>query len=205
MASNLIFPPQLDSDALVNSNLGASIYTPDNGLVLVGNMAASNSKRNAAVTITNLNALNSVKLLSIQNGPLTNTGAVGGATQEVLSVDTSGNVTADGAVNIGAGLGLHVNLNVITSSATSGAPYVVLNTDCVLEVNAHGTAFIQLPAASSVATGQVFIVKNVSSTTDLVTVSVASSGHIDAATTKGLNTGYGALRIFGDGTTYWTW
>jgi hypothetical protein len=80
MASNLIFPPQLDDTALVANTHAASIWTPDNGLQLVGNMAPANSKQNAAVTITNLNALSSAKLLSVQNGPLSNIGAVGGAT-----------------------------------------------------------------------------------------------------------------------------
>lgn len=151
MASNLFFPAQLNSDALVNSQLGASIYTADNGLSLIGNMKAANSVNNAAVTVCNLQALASGKLFSVQNGPLSNIGAVPGAPNEVFAVTTSGVSMSGGS------LALHIDAANVVHSAS---PYAALSTDTIIPVDSTaGTVTVDIPATAAPA-GTIFIIKD---------------------------------------------
>lgn len=197
MASNLNFPAQLNSDALVNNQLAASIYQPDQGLSLVGNMQPAHSVNNAAVTITNLQALVGQKILSIQNGPLSNTGAVGGVGQEVFSILSNGNVTHGGAT------ALHIDATAVTHAAS---PYAVLATDTIIPVDTTGgTVTVNLPATATAA-GTIYIVKDVGGDagTNNITVSAGGTTHIDGSTTVVISTNYGVARIFSNGTQYFT-
>lgn len=198
MASNLFLPAQPNSDALVNSQLIASIYTPDNGLSLVGNMAAAKSVNNAAVTICNLQALVSGKLLSVQNGPLSNIGAVPGAVNEVFAVTTAG------VQMTGGSLALHIDSANVVHSAS---PYAALTTDTIIPVDpTAGTVTVNLPATAAPA-GTIFIVKDITgeAATHNITVSAGGTTTIDAGTTVTISSNYGVSRIFSNGTAYFTW
>ena len=196
--SNLIQPAQLQSTAFVNSQVAANNNVADQGLSLVGNMAASKSANEAAVTLTNLNALAAGKLVSIQNGPLSNIGAVGGVAQEVWSVDFTGLMALAGGLSLNRGEAAVVH---------SASPYTILVTDCIVPVNTTGGAVtVDLPATAPAA-GKVWIVKDEGGDagTNHVTISAGGTTQIDGGTTATISSNYGVSRIYSNGSQYFTW
>jgi hypothetical protein len=192
MATNLYFQPALKSIAVKNDQIGA--FSPNTELSLIGNITGTSTNYNAVV-ISNINAMNSGNLLSIQNGPLSNVGAVPGYPNQVFNVDYLGNVYANGGFNGG--------LTVVPASTTT---YTALLSDYVIATSASASlATVKLPAPSSVPVGKVYIIKDQGASTGSTNLTVqVTSGtiNIDGAATHVLSANYSALAVYNNGTTY---
>jgi hypothetical protein len=106
---------------------------------------------------------------------------------------------------MGAALQLHVNPTVVLHAAS---PYTALTTDSIIQVNpTGGTVTVNLPAAAAANNGQTVIVKDVngSAATHNITVSVIGGGNIDGSTTDVISTNYGVVRVFSNGTQWFSW
>jgi hypothetical protein len=95
----------------------------------------------------------------------------------------------------------------MSRTTVADAPYTVLTTDAVVAYTSltAGRA-VTLPAASSVATGQKVVVKDEAGTAGAnnLTVSVSGGGTIDGAASKVINSNYGVLRFYSNGTQWFT-
>lgn len=93
---------------------------------------------------------------------------------------------------------------VLTYTAVSTTPYVVLTTDDFLGVNSSGgTRQINLPNAPT--TGRVIIIKDSGGNANTNNITVTTVGGvvlIDGATSYVMNTQYSSIQVLFDGTTY---
>jgi hypothetical protein len=106
----------------------------------------------------------------------------------------SGNLAS--LLSASAGLSLH-------RTGINDAAYSVQTTDCIVAYTAlSATRAVTLPAASTV-TNQIFIIKD--ETGNAGTDNITLVGTIDGATNKSISTGYGAIRLYSNGTAYFSW
>lgn len=84
---------------------------------------------------------------------------------------------------------------------------IILNTDTFvfIRVNTSSARSITLPLCSSVSSGRIYIIKDVTGTayTNNITVNRAGSDLIDTATSLVINSDFGSAMIIGDGTSTW--
>jgi hypothetical protein len=192
MASNFLTLPVLKSTALVNDQVGA--FSPNLELSLIGNITGS-APNGGAVVISNVAALSSGNLLSIQNGPLSNIGALGGTPAQVFAVDYLGNIVSAG--------GLAGKVNKLATTVT--AYNVAANDFIIAPITSANAITVKLPAPSTVPVGKIFIVKDQggNAATHAITVQVTSGSiNIDGAATHVLSTAYAQIMVYNNGTTY---
>lgn len=98
----------------------------------------------------------------------------------------------------------NVFLNQPVTTVT-GATYTALPSDAIIAVNFAGTVAITLPTASASNKGKSYVVKDSSgsASTNAITISPAS-GNIDGASSTQINTNYGYVETFSDGTNWYT-
>jgi hypothetical protein len=97
-----------------------------------------------------------------------------------------------------AGAGFAINRKAVNDAA-----YSVLASDCIVAYTAlSATRAVTLPTASTV-TNQIFIIKD--ETGNAGTDNITLVGTIDGATNKSISTGYGAIRLYSNGTAYFSW
>ena len=111
------------------------------------------------------------------------------------STDT---LTVSGAATFSAG----ISVNRVSKNAN----YTATKTDTIIGVDCSGGAkTITLPTAGTI-NGKVYIIKDESgdASSNNITVATEGSETIDGANTKTINSDYGVLRIYSDGTNYFT-
>jgi hypothetical protein len=100
--------------------------------------------------------------------------------------------------------GLDNNSYTFTSVTTT--PYTVTNNDYVVSVNINGASVVNLPQASTVPTGRIWIVKQVASASAAVTVKSTTSTIDGTAGATGVlvkaSNAAGALQLVSDGTNW---
>lgn len=93
-----------------------------------------------------------------------------------------------------------------TFTAVTTTPYTVTANDYVVSVNINGASTVNLPQASTVQTGRVFIVKQVASAGAAVTVKSTTSTIDGTAGATGVlvkaSNATGALQLVSDGTNW---
>ena len=111
------------------------------------------------------------------------------------STDT---LTVSGAATFGAG----ISVNRVSKSSN----YTATSTDTIIGVDCSGGAItITLPTAGTV-NGKVYIIKDESGDagTNNITVATEGSETIDGSNTATINSNYGVLRVYSDGTNFFT-
>lgn len=94
---------------------------------------------------------------------------------------------------------------VFHRTVVSDTNYVALTTDCIIAYTSLSAGrSVTLPITAGVA--QIFIIKDESGLagTDNITIAGAS-GTIDGSANKVINANYGVLRVYFQGTNYFTW
>lgn len=118
----------------------------------------------------------------------------------------NGITTSSGGITISASTSvITLNGGRIVKRTATAANYTAVAGDYLIGVTSTAAArTITLPGAS--AAGTVYIVKDESggAGTNNITVQGAT-GNIDGAATKVINTNYGSVSVFSDGTNYFTW
>jgi len=96
--------------------------------------------------------------------------------------------------------------NSYTVSLVTTTPYTVTNNDYVVSVNINGASVVNLPQASTVPTGRMWIVKQVASASAAVTVKSTTSTIDGTAGATGVlvkaSNATGALQLISDGTNW---
>lgn len=89
------------------------------------------------------------------------------------------------------------------SSVKTGAYTVVSTTDHVIQCNPTGGGFtVELPATHSA--GQVYVIKNVTGSTNTITIDPADADTVDGAASITITSAYGVARVISDGTNWFT-
>lgn len=99
-----------------------------------------------------------------------------------------------------------VNANLMTRTAVSSSPYVVLTTDYFISVSTASARTIQLPNAPT--TNQAWIIKDRTGSGGSNNISVTTVGGvitIDGATTYTINSNFGSIGVLFNGTSYEIW
>lgn len=117
-----------------------------------------------------------------------------------IAADGTGtdDITLSGTVTISGGL-------AIAHTSTS-SNYTASVDDCIIGVDTSGGAVtVTLPSAGAVA-GKVFVIHDEggSAGTNNITVATEGSETIDGNSTATINSNYGSLRVYSDGTNYFT-
>lgn len=93
-----------------------------------------------------------------------------------------------------------------TLKTVTSTPYTVTNNDYIVVVNINGASTVNLPQASTVQTGRVYIVKQVASASAAVTVKSTTSTIDGTAGATGVlvkaSNANGALELVSDGTNW---
>lgn len=131
-------------------------------------------------------------------------GGIGGAGNDIITISGSGSPGATGPVGAtgatgpigatgatGPAGGLLVPVTIVTAT-----PYNVLLTDYVVEVNVAGPSSIVLPVAP---VGTVFIVKDISGSASINTITVTATTTIDGAAAATIDTNYGSITLIFNG------
>jgi len=98
-------------------------------------------------------------------------------------------------------------INVKTIAAGDLAAYSVLLTDFVIAVGSVGTAkTITLPKPSVAGLGKVFVIKDASGSALTTTITIAPNGTelINGDTTLLINTNFGVVGVYTDGTNWFS-
>ncbi len=89
-------------------------------------------------------------------------------------------------------------------SAVKTGAYTALMSDFIIRVNPTGAGFtVTLPTASATTKDKQFIIKNVSASTNTITIAPAT-GTINGAASVTNTTAYGTTRVVNDGSAWWT-
>jgi hypothetical protein len=181
-----------DGEPIAITNLGT-------GVVKVFGDVLSSGQVDLTSDVTNI--------LPAQNG---GTGVDGSAAANgaVLIGNGSGytlsNLTAGNNVSITNSAG---GITIAASSRTAvSAAYTALSTDYILGVTVSGVT-VTLPSAASVTAGKMFIVKDESggAAVSNITITPAAGETIDGAGGNAtISTNYGTLKIYSDGTNWFT-
>jgi hypothetical protein len=96
-----------------------------------------------------------------------------------------------------------ISYTTVTVTAT---PYTVTNSDYMVIVNINGASVVNLPQASTVPTGRVYVVKQVASASAAVTVKSTTSTIDGTAGATGVlvkaSNANGAMQFLSDGTNW---
>lgn len=148
-----------------------------------------------AVTITNLGVT-----------------SITGTANQVIASASIGGITLSTPQNIDSSAtptfgGITINGKQVSKRTTvADTNYNILTTDFIIEYTSLSTGrTATLPTAVGV-TGQEYIIKDGAglSGTDNITVATTSAQTIDGASTKVINTNYGVLRVYSNGTNWLT-
>lgn len=164
----------------INANLDLNSFTLFNALSL------QFETQSAALTGAS-NALS----LNVSGGNLYYTNAAGSAVQ----------ITSGGSIVASPGATISFVTTAVAGDVTIAPadPYVVLS------VNTAAARAITLPSVSAVAAGRIYIIKDVSGTsnTNSITLLPDSSDTFDGEASVTVDSSYGAVMIIGDGSSNW--
>jgi len=169
-----------------------------NGTMTFGDASTDTLTVNGAATFNADSTFSTNKKLQFRDtGIYINSGADGKLT---ISADGTGtdDITLNGTVTFAAGITLkHV-------SKTSD--YSATVDDCVIGVDtSSGTVTVTLPSAGAVA-GKVFVINDEggAAATNNVVVATEGSETIDGSSSASITSNYGTLRLYSDGSNFFT-
>ncbi len=112
------------------------------------------------------------------------------------------------AGNLGIGLSnpsssLHVNGSISVKRTVYTTTATIGSKDHIVAVTTTSAIILTLPSASTSGSGREYIIKSAANSAN-ITISTTSSQTIDGATSKTITTGYGVLRVYSDGSNWFT-
>ncbi len=129
-----------------------------------------------------------------------------GGTNTGLLYDSSNNRIAIGGATLNSTLQVNGSL-AVNRTTVADAAYTIVATDHIVTYTALTTGrIVTLPTAASI-TGREYIIKDESGNagTNNITVATTSSQTIDGASTRAISTAYGVLRIYSNGSNWFTY
>lgn len=101
---------------------------------------------------------------------------------------------------------LHVNgsMNVKRTAVSAGTTIGATDNIHLLAVTTTAATTVVLPSASTVGAGREYIIKSETSTAN-ITITPAASQTIDGSASKTITTGYGVIRIYSNGSNWFTY
>lgn len=135
------------------------------------------------------------------------------ATQKSFDLEWYGNtqndkIVADASANKVTFTGIQAEFDgVIMGHVSKSANYTATVDDCIIGVDTSGGAVtITLPSAGAVA-GKIYIINDEGGAagTNNITVATEGSETINGADTQTISANYGSLRVYSDGTNFFTW
>lgn len=142
-------------------------------------------------------------------GDYANTSISGGGTDIVVKDEGSNITTALASLDfVGAGVTATNSSNNVTVTIPGGIGYsrtvasaslTASASDRIIGVTATGSIEIRLAGASTLSSGQHFVIKKEVSSSNSVTISVSGSDTIDGENSVVLESPYGALNLYSDG------
>ncbi|MEE9198472.1 MAG: hypothetical protein V3U26_01605 [Dehalococcoidia bacterium] len=121
------------------------------------------------------------------------------------SASNGGKVFIDDEVRIGQPLSLDQAINVAHVAAKTAA-YTTTDADAIVPVDTTGGAVTITLGSATVEAGRITIVKDVggSAGTSSITVDTEGTETIDGAASAAISTDYGVLRLYSDGSNWFT-
>lgn len=112
------------------------------------------------------------------------------------------------AGNLGIGLSnpssnLHVNGSISVKRTAYTTTATIGSKDHIVAVTTTSAIILTLPSASTSGSGREYIIKSEANSAN-ITINTTSSQTIDGATSKTITTGYGVLRVYSDGSNWFT-
>ena len=154
-----------------------------------------------------------------------NNSSTGGGTWNIISTgsdngETAGNLlirdnstvrmalkTGSGYVGIGTtspSSTLHVNGSISVKRTAYSSSNVISSTDHIVAVTTSSAVTLTLPNAATEGSGREYIIKSETSSAS-ITISTIASQTIDGAASKSITTGYGVVRLYSDGSNWFTY
>ena len=176
---------------------GKGVQVPASGLNINDSLSFETNKAYNLLQVqlisNNTTLIGSVNANSVyvKSGDLYFTNSGGNAVQ----------ITSGGSVVTSAGALQTVEIQGVAGNVT----ILPSDTFVFLTVNTAASRIITLPLASGVASGRVYIIKDITGTANTypITVAAAGSDTIDGAATSVYDSNFGSFWVVGDGATSW--
>ena len=203
--ASLVTSISSSGDLAVTGNVHAAIYYGDGSNLsgIAGNV--SGSARHYSST-----GLETSGYLKVSGSTtLAGTGSVSSLVA-TGSISGSSTLEAAGAAILGSSLGVSGSATfaaamIYNRSAITAATYTIQLTDYIVGADPSSNAIqLTLPAASSAATGQSYLIKDEggAANTNAITIMRAGSDTIDGETSVAIDSPYGALGLYTDGSNW---
>ena len=113
-----------------------------------------------------------------------------------------------GSGNIGIGTGspnatLDVRGSINTQRTSYSSSSTIASTDHICAVTTTSSITLTLPDASTAGAGREYVIKSEKSTAT-ISIATSSSQTIDGASSKSISTGYGTIKVYSDGSNWFT-
>ena len=118
-------------------------------------------------------------------------------------ISASLNISASAFYGDGSNLtGISAGGNTFSRAEVTSTPYTASSSDYYIGVNTGSAAIVQLPLASTLDSGQTFIVKDESGNASLYNITVQTSGSdvIDGQSNQTIESDYGSISLYSNGT-----
>jgi hypothetical protein len=154
--------------------------------------------------------------LAQSQGAATATFGTAGAASAIIKTNNTTAITIDTSQNVGIGAApgafkldvtgeTRLNGGITVKRTATAITYTALVTDHIIGVTSTAAArTINLPAAATAGVGKSFIIKDESGAagTNNITIDPSGAETIDGAATFAINTNYGSVTIYTDGTSW---
>ena len=128
------------------------------------------------------------------------TTANGSTTTEAMRISNTGNV---GIGTTNPNSTFQVTGSIATNRTSFSSSATIASTDHICAVTTTSSITLTLPSASTAGAGREYIIKSEKSTAT-ISIATSSSQTIDGASSKSISTGYGSLRVYSDGSNWFT-
>lgn len=149
--------------------------------------------------------------LTTQHGILINDLTKGTTNIPIYQKGATGHNRMVAPTNFGADSAATHNVDIQGSlglkfTSTSSTSYTVLVSDLIVHLTSSSARTVNLPAAATAVARKTYIIKdaNGNAATNNITVDGNASETIDGSLTKVINTNYGSIRIYTDGSNWFT-
>jgi len=202
-SSRNITANEITASSVISSSAnisGAAFY--GDGRTLSG-VAMQSSNANAILTVFNVSnqTITSNTNFTYNGSDVTLT--AGDLVVNSGDITASLNISASAFYGDGSNLtGISAGGNTFSRAEVTSTPYTASSSDYYIGVNTGSAAIVQLPLASTLDSGQTFIVKDESGNASTYNITVQTSGSdvIDGQSNQTIESDYGSISLYSNGT-----